>query len=290
MLDADGRTRLQGCAVEHARTSAGGGALMRGALLPIVGALALALLGGSALAQVGDEPDCTRTSSSTPPVVGAPLDRAVRLTSDPASEVVNFGSGRGQQSFDVVVTVEPPLPPQVRADQIALDAPRRFQRVSDRLDSARLPPPTFTEPRITTPQGDEITFTVCLRGADVRAGRYTGQVRVGGPLGVSRGSTVVTVNVKAKIGWFVGGVAVALLAAALLLFLQEWQSDKQTRFGRGFWIQSGIGLALAFGALYAVWNANPTWGDDGLTATLALIGTAVSAAGLRSFIDTLASR
>lgn len=261
-------------------------AIVRGA---VAGALALALLAGPALGAAGGEPDCTRASSSTPPTVGSPLDRPVRLTPDPASEVVNFGSGRDLQSFDVVVTADPPLPAQVRADQIALDAPKRFQRVSDRLESARLPLPAFTEP-VISPQGDEITFTVCLRGADVEAGKYAGQIRVGGPLGVTRGSTTVTVNAKATIGWFIGEVVLALLIAAGLLYFQESQADKKDKFKKGFWIQAIIALGAAFGALYAVWSGNPTWGDDKLAAGIALIGTAVSAAGLRSFIDTLANR
>jgi hypothetical protein len=73
--------------------------------------------------------------------------------------------------------------------------------------------------------------------------------------------------------------------------VQEWRSDKGEKFGAGFWVQSVIALALAFAALSAVWDGSPTWGDAGFpTAMLTLVATAVSAAGLRSFIDTVARR
>jgi hypothetical protein len=244
------------------------------------------LLALSMRARADDESvNCTRKSSHEPPATHDQLKTPVALTASPATEVVNFGSDRGSETFDVVMMANPDLPPDLTADQLYLDAPTRFRRVGENLQSKQLPLPTFTVPEISS---DEISFTVCLSGKGADAGRYSGQVRVGGPKGLGRGVVSVTANAKAARG-FVIGIILAALGAGALMFFQEIRSHRKKKFGLAFFLQAAVGLAAALGAMYKVYSDDPAWGADIVAAVIALLGTAVTAAGVKTFLESLRS-
>ena len=46
-----------------------------------------------------------------------------------------------------------------------------------------------------------------------------------------------------------------------------------------------VPLAAAFGAMYAAYSQSTAWGADGISAVIALLGTAFAAAGVRSLIS-----
>jgi hypothetical protein len=54
----------------------------------------------------------------------------------------------------------------------------------------------------------------------------------------------------------------------------------------GFEFRSLLTLGATFGALYALWDANPAWGDAGLVGSLiTLIGVGLAAVGARAIIN-----
>src|SRR5919109_1564012 len=91
---------------------------------------------------------CTRQSGPAPSV-GSKLKSPIKLTPERDTELVNFGSERGIKERDVLVLADDPLPKSVTPNQIGLDLPRRFERVSDTLETAELAAPTCTKPVIS---------------------------------------------------------------------------------------------------------------------------------------------
>jgi hypothetical protein len=104
---------------------------------------------------------------------GRSLKQSVKLVSDLPSQTVNFGGSRGWEFVYVVLTATPALPSSVTSNQIRLSILRPFTRTSQTLPTATAPIPKFTEPMISSGR-DRVTFTVCLNGAGLPAGSFTG--------------------------------------------------------------------------------------------------------------------
>jgi len=229
---------------------------------------------------------CERESMRSPRAAGPALTEAITLKAEPASDVVNFGGHRNQQTIEV--EMKPPdgtkLPAGLTPDQLAIYTPKQFRRVSDKEEETKLEYPKFTEPVISR---DEISFTACLTGDNVKAGRYTGEIRLRGPDGLGPGDMTVTVNAKAGTGFYVWFI-VALGVAMFLLWFQEFRKGATKRdFGLGFLIVSAGALLAAMSAMYKVYYDDPSWGSDVFIAGAALVGTAFSAAGVKAFYDAL---
>ena len=253
-----------------------------GRLLALSAAISLAIA-SSAGAQNGR---CTRQSGPAP-AAGPRLTSPVTLTPDREAEVINFGAGRGTQERDILITADKPLPRSVTPRQIALDVPRRFERVGNTLESVSLQPPRFTRPQIS-PDRREVRFTVCVDGSGVKPGTYAGTMRVSGPTGLERAVVAVTVNAKAKLWVFILALFGALGIAALLLVYRRIYATEKVDWN--FALESAIPLGAAFGAMYAAYAQDPSWGADPVTSGLALIATALAAAGLKSLIDGAVGR
>jgi hypothetical protein len=55
----------------------------------------------------------------------------------------------------------------------------------------------------------------------------------------------------------------------------------------GFWAPTLIALAAALAAMTQVYGTDVAWGGDALSSLIALAGTAITAAGLGTFISSL---
>jgi hypothetical protein len=253
-----------------------------GRLLALSAAIAL-VIGAPAEAQ---NAKCTRESGPAP-AAGTALSSQVTLTPDREAEVINFGAGRGTQERDILITASKPLPKSVTPRQIGLDVPRRFERVGNTLESVSLLAPRFTKPQIS-PDRREIRFTACVDGNGLKPGTYAGTMRVTGPTGLERAVVAVTVNAKAELWVFILALVGALGIAALLLVYRRIYAKENVDWN--FALESAIPLGAAFGAMYAAYAQDASWGADPVTSGLALIATALAAAGLKSIIDGAVGR
>jgi hypothetical protein len=223
----------------------------------------------------------------------------VKLTIANQAEIkpVNLG---GDDSLDIVVNAEPPLPASVTPDQISLNSPTRPRRTNDNLATVYLDRPTFTEPQISN-HGGAITFTACIADTSVDAGTYTGQVIVGGPEGVQASGVTITVNDKNATMFWVG-FALALLIGALLSCLRAAKAEKDKQRGevRGPWkaafkaalrdrwliVSTVFALAAAAAGMLKIYLDDPAWGADWIGGVIALFGTMLSVTGLSTFASS----
>lgn len=159
---------------------------------------------------------CTRHSGEFK--AGEAVSPAVTLTPDQPTQTVNFGGGRGWQFAEVVLTASRPLPSSFDPSQLDIEVLRRFSRQSETLSTVTLPPPTFTEPKLN-PARDIITFAVCLNGANLGAGHYTGAITVEGAEGV--GPTNLALNLNAQNETMF--LSTLIVSGVLVLFLLFWR-------------------------------------------------------------------
>jgi hypothetical protein len=212
-----------------------------------------------------------------------------------------MGALRGVGETDITVSASPALPKTVTPTDITLDVPRRFDRSGTGLSTAYLAEPTFSTPRILA-QGKLVAFTLCEDASDISAGSYVGQVIVGGPPGVQPATVAVTLNAKNET-LFRWGIGLAALLAFALLFLRGVKvnfdklegSEKTAKNAAiatvkdylGFWAPTLIGVGGAVAAMLGVYDADVSWGADTVSSLVALGGTAISAAGLGTFLSSL---
>lgn len=224
----------------------------------------------------------------------------LKLVPDLATEVVNFGGGRGKKEIDFVFKSERKIPNSVLPTQLAFDIPRRWRRTDSTLETVLFPKARYTEPVIKQNR-HLITFTACIDSADLPAGSFIGTMTLSGPNGLEPATVNVAVNMRDG-GRFRLGLTVALLAALGLMVFQRarelkeeakqantelrWVPALGRTFNFGFVVESLIGLttgALAAGGVYA---QDVAWGDDTFPSLVSLAGTTLAAAGVQSFIAT----
>jgi hypothetical protein len=232
------------------------------------------------------------------------LSSPIALTpaSSSAQRIVNFGTSRATKVVKkLVFTADKPLPDSLNPQQLNFDAV--ISRAGDTLESTDFPDPAFSEPRISQDR-QSITFDICLNPGSIPPGKYVGGVTLSGPPGLGAASVSLTVNAKVDTPFYVGS-AVSLIAAFLLLVLKDAAAyrGKQTNppnpppdWGKSFlhpladpvwWVTTIAALGAAFGALYAIYAGNPTWGSGGFSDIAALIGAAFAAIGGQTIISTL---
>jgi hypothetical protein len=217
---------------------------------------------------------------------------------------MDMGGLRGTGTTDIAIAASPALPASVTSEDITVDIPKRFARNGAGLSTQYLPEPEFSKPRILQ-HGTLIAFTLCVDASHAAAGSYVGQVIVGGPKGVQPATIAVTLNAKDETE-FIVGVIVAGVVALLLLLIRgaKVRMEKPVPAGEtaptlgkavgatlkdvlGFWVPTILALAAALVAIFQVYDANASWGADATSSLIALGGTAISAAGLGTFLSSL---
>lgn len=260
-----------------------------------VGLIVLSFPAGASADETCHEP---KPVTPTDLALRKPVTLQTGVTADP----INLGGLRGTAMDDITVTASPALPKNFNPKQITLDVPKRFARSGATISTSYLNWPTFTTPRILE-HGKLIAFTMCLDATDIEAGSYIGQVIVGGPEGIQ--STTVTVTLNAKNNYlFLAGIVLAGLIAFLLLSARSIKvrydaegKDTHEKFDKslqatlkdvmGFWLPSLFAIGAAVIAMVTVYDSSPAWGADSATSLIALGGTAISAAGVGTFLSTL---
>jgi hypothetical protein len=240
------------------------------------------------------EPDCPLPANA-PSQPGETLVEPITLAPSEPTEILNFNGDQGTKSFDVVLRASEPLPPSLRASQLAIDVPERFKRISDTLESKALKRPTFTRPRFL--EGRKVVFfRTCVDAGDADAGTYSGQIVITGPEGLEGTASTVTINTKDRLAFLVG-LLVALLAALGLLVYRAGKEHKDKNAGQSwrqalgavsrsfeFWAGTITSIIAAAVAMIVIYAGDPAWGADLWPSLFALAGTAFGAAGLGSLI------
>lgn len=233
--------------------------------------------------------------AAQPAVPGESIDPPITLNvvePNPTTEVVNFGNGRGEKSFTVVLKPSRTLPGTFNANQLELNSLNRPKRVSSSLESASLPPLSFSEPRVYA-GGERISFQTCVNASGAKPGSYTGQVLVAGPSGLVGTTVGVTANAK-SLPKFLVITGLALLLAFGLLLVRAANEKKgkgdlfpaiPPRLSEGnFWGPTVIGLGASLAAMISAYTKDPAWGADSWASFIALFGAAFGATGLGSFV------
>lgn len=215
---------------------------------------------------------------------------------------MNLGGNDDTGSVDITVTASPALPRRVTSDQITIEMPQRPKRIGEKLETEFIDDLAFSAPRIIQ-RGKLVAFSYCVDGSGIEAGTYVGQLIVGGPEGVEPATLAVTVNRKDGVWFWIGWVGAGLLAFALLALRDVTSKSKSEQGSKkwnkalrktlrdygGFWGPTVIGVGAALAAMYQVYAGDVSWGADPLSSILALAGTAISAAGLGTFISSVSS-
>jgi hypothetical protein len=264
--------------------------------------IAIGLAGLAVPAAAAAEEACNKTSAEV--TSGEVVSPTVALQSSGTADPINMGALKGTGITDVTVSASPALPKSVTPGQITLDVPKRFTRNGTNLNTAYLPAPTFSTPRILE-HGKLIAFSLCLDADNIDAGSYIGQVIVGGPEGVQPATVTVTLNAKDQTMFRVGIVLAVLVAFALLLMrgikvnYDKTEGDTQGNFMNslkatakdviGFWLPTVVAIGAAVIAMLTVYDGAPSWGADQTASLIALGGTAITAAGAGTFLSSLSN-
>jgi hypothetical protein len=286
---------------------------VRVALIALASSLVLAMVAApSSISKRADQPassamsttDCNRdtATSSTgqspePAPAGSDVKSPPSLESTGPADPINVAWHTGTPSTDIVLTASPSLPANITPAQITIEVPARFRRTGTNTPTQFLPDPTFSAPRILESR-KLISFRLCFKRADIHPGSYIGQVVVSAP-GIQPTTVAVSLNDK-RVLWFWGaGVLAVLIAFALLLFqgavsVYKGQAASKKSVKKalkeplkdffGFWAPSVVAIVAAGVAMYQIYAADPAWGADKGTALIALVGSAVAAAGLGTLL------
>jgi hypothetical protein len=230
--------------------------------------------------------------------------QSLEATSPPGP--VNVSQDEGSANVDIVVAASPALPGKVTAEDIKIEVPQRPRRTNEKIATEFLPRPMATKPIIIEGR-KSIAFSLCFDNAHIEAGTYAGQVIVGAP-GFQQAAVTVTVNDKNSL-LFYRGLALAIFVAVLLLIYQAgevaWQKQKEekdkdpnapdpsTRAALkvplcdlfGFWGPTLLAAGAAVVATWGVYSTDLAWGADKGSSIIALIGTALAAAGLGTLLS-----
>jgi hypothetical protein len=252
------------------------------------------------MAAAAADETCNGTSSEA--TAGKAVDPPVTLQSSGTADPINMGALHGTAITDITVTASPALPKDVTPGQITLDVPKRFTRNGANLNTAYLPSPTFSTPRILE-HGKLIAFSLCLNADNIDPGSYIGQVIVGGPEGVQPATVTITLNAKDQ-ELFRVGIGLAILLAFVLLLMRgikvnydKTTGDTASNFINslkatlkdviGFWLPTVVAIGAAVVAMLTVYDGAPSWGADQTASLIALGGTAITAAGAGTFLSSL---
>lgn len=241
--------------------------------------------------------DCPRKSNDAHG--GGEVKPAIQLspTQQSAQRQLNFDTGRDPKRIThITVTADKPLPSDVTADKINFDAV--LNRTGDTLESKEFPDPTYTSPTFSADR-KSLSFTACLNPDGIAAGKYVGSITVSGPTGLGAASVNLTVNAKSGTSFWLG-VGIGALVAFVLLLVKDAArlkagkpkfADLLLPFGDPIWWVTTLGaLAVAFGAVIAIYTNDPAWGAGGWTATANLVGAVLSAVGAQSIVTAFTGK
>lgn len=268
----------------------------------------LAMIAPAAAAGVEDPCRASTTvghaNRTNAPAEETEIKPTVAFSSSGPAEPMDMGGLRGTGTTDIAIAASPALPADVTSEDITVDIPKRFARNGPGLTTQYLPEPEFSKPRILQ-HGTLIAFTLCVDASHAAAGSYVGQVIVGGPKGVQPATIAVTLNAKDESEFILGSIIAGVIAVLLLLFRGAKVRTEQSvpaggtaptltnAMGKtltdvlGFWMPTIFAVAAALVAMFQVYDANVSWGADGTSSLIALGGTAISAAGLGTFLSSL---
>ncbi|MBJ7347407.1 MAG: hypothetical protein JHC87_02415 [Thermoleophilaceae bacterium] len=230
--------------------------------------------------------DCVRTSGKAK---SAPaLSEAIKFSPKPTQEqvVFNFGTDRQLQAVTLVFFADKPLPTSVKPANLEMIADPMF-RSDERLESERFPRPTFSQPRIQNNRS-RVEVDVCLNPAEVKPGKYTTTITLGGPVGINSATVALTANLKAGLSFWIMWAIVIALSLAILVF-QESQADVsgRKRYDRVFKWTTGVSLVGVAIVIWGIWDSDPTWGANTIAALVALGGAAFASIGVKSTTETI---
>lgn len=275
-----------------------------GAVLALLGPVSSADASTPCQASTSTQVGLTTRGAGSTAAKETTVKPTVALSSSGPAEPMNMGGLRGTGSTDIAITASPALPETVSSEDITVDIPKRFARTGPGLTTQYLPEPEFSKPRILQ-HGTLIAFTLCVDASHIDAGSYVGQVIVGGPAGVQPATVAITLNAKDETKFIVGMVLAGIIAFGLLFFHGvKVRRDKQPAgttnpvtkaLGEtvtdivGFWAPTVIAIGAALVAMLQVYDSSVSWGADSTSSLIALGGTAISAAGLGTFLSSLKS-
>ncbi len=239
--------------------------------------------------------------------------KPIGLTVEQPPKPINFAHHPGKRSTDVVLKADRRLPRSIKPENVVLDVTRSVERDDDNLETTSTRVPKFTTPRFNVAR-NRVYFRVCINGAGMDAGSYSGTVTASGPAPLGQVDVPLTVRVK-RSSFFWSGTLVALAITLLFLLYKELRNDAKVKFadwkaqrapdakadvlGARYFLslQSHFGidflvlecivpLGIAFAAIYGIYSSTPSWGADGVAAWTSLVTAGLTAAGVRSLIVT----
>ena len=239
----------------------------------------------------------TEPGSTTP---GTAPTKKVVLTPEAETITFKFDADRRLLRLPVAITADPPLTGIDPAELYV--STRQLEREDHHTTFPKAL--THTTPSVN-PDGSTILFDVCLDSHDVRAGKYTGFVKVGGEATTVAPTSISVVATARSFYWFVPG-SFAMLAAVLIVLTLKGVADYQREIkgtGKPFdrrkamtyiwqWeegrvITSLVGVATATFVGFGIYNTDTTWGDDTYQDSVALVTAAIAAVGAQSILDGL---
>jgi len=234
----------------------------------------------------------------------------IKFKASPEAVTRNFGSSREKIEAVFKLTSESEILPDVKK-QLELVADPML-RLGETTDSASFPEPTFSALSISG-NHKTIRFRVCLDpSSGLNAGKYLGTISLEGPPGVDTTTVSITANAKdGRVFWF--SAAVALFLAFLVLLYKAANDERARRKtdaagitdantktvelkkAENYWtaawkmlidptwlVPTLFVLGSTFGALWVLYDTNPSWGDAGIvTSAFAIVGAAFAAIGAR---------
>jgi hypothetical protein len=229
------------------------------------------------------KPKCSLSAhqrASATRAIKPPVALSVESQSDP---VLNFDSGRGTKLDYVTLKASPPLPPRIHPKDIELDSLVPMKRIgTDNLESTRLKFPSFTRPWIHS-HGERITFAVCVNAAGGDPGTFTGQVEVGGPVGLAPFQLAQTAQLKAPVVGRFGLLFLIALGLAGIFIWRKVGEESHAEKGKKTGAQILVILISVGAAAYAMWHIydeSPAWGADWFASFAALVAAGFAAGGI----------